>query len=373
MRRFLGALGLFLSAGFVSGCPVYSSNVYPAECIYATDCPTGHRCAPGGVCVQAPPHGGGTTGDGGGIDAGGNNDAAPTSDADAARTDGDAEGGARDASREGSTDAPAGDASPVVFCGNPNDCAAAETCAADGACRAGNCLTTPCINQFQCGITSSGPACVRADTKGCGADRHCISGERCIDGDCTSVAELCTDRSQCGAGKVCADGHCVTSCTADGQCAPGFLCRTALGVCGAKAKSCTVTNDCGDAGQVCVDSACVPRCAAAGACGTGVGAGLCIDNGCVPRSAIVSECDAQGTQGTCAAGSICLHHHCYATCAQDAGGCNAQSSTPVCKQVTVATMIYAVCGTTETLGTECDPTVSKACTDSKTCIDGFCR
>jgi hypothetical protein len=32
-----------------------------------------------------------------------------------------------------------------------------------------------------------------------------------------------------------------------------------------------------------------------------------------------------------------------------------------------------VCGTTQTLGSECDPTASLACTSAKICIDGFCR
>jgi hypothetical protein len=365
MKRSLGALGLFFSAVFASGCPVYSNNVLPAECLYATDCPIGYRCTSGGVCVLAPPHGGGTTSDGGGAEAG--------TDADAANTDVVTEGGRGDASHDGLTDAPSGDGGALVFCGNPNDCTGTETCAADGTCHPGNCLTTPCINQFQCGITSSGPACVRGDLRACGADRHCLSTERCIDGICTAVAELCTDRSQCGAGKACADGRCVTSCTADGQCAPGFLCRTALGICGAKAKPCVQTNDCASPGQVCVDGACVPRCGAAGACGSGAGAGLCVDNGCVPGAKIVSECSRLGTQDACAAGSICLHHHCYVTCAQDAGGCSAQSSAPVCKTVTAAGATYAVCGTTETLGSECDPAANKACTDGKVCVDGFCR
>jgi hypothetical protein len=365
MKRSLGALGLFLSAAFASGCPIYSNNVLPAECIYATDCPTGYRCAPGGYCVQGPPHGGGSSTDGGGVEGG--------TDADAAGTDAITDGPA-DASREASTDAPpSGDADGVVFCGTPNDCSGVETCGTDGVCRPSNCLTTPCINQFQCGITPSGPACVRGDPLRCGADRHCASTERCIDGTCAAVTQLCTDRSQCAAGKACADGRCVTTCTSDGQCAPGYLCRTALGVCGAKAKPCVQTNDCGGPGQVCVDGACVPRCTASGACGTGAGAGLCVDNGCVPSTKITSECDGQGTSMGCPSGSICLHRHCYVACAQDAGGCNAQSSAPVCKMVTVAGATYAVCGTTETLGSECDLTAGKACADGKVCIDGTCR
>jgi hypothetical protein len=380
MKRSLGALGLFFSAALVSGCPVYSNNVLPAECFYATDCAPGYRCAPGGYCVEAPPHGG-SGADGGTADVASDAGDTASETGDAASESGDGasldtvvDTAPRDASPEGSTDAPpAGDAGPVVFCGSPNDCAPVDTCGADGTCHRSNCLATPCINQFQCGITSSGPACVRASSKGCGADRHCLASERCIDGTCTAVAELCTDRSQCGAGKACADGRCTTTCTTDGQCAPGFLCRTALGICGAKARACLQTNDCGDPGQVCVDGGCVPRCGAVGACGAGGGAGICVDNGCVPGAKLAVECDGQGTQAGCAAGSICLHRHCYVSCAQDGGGCAAQSSTPVCKMVTVASASYAVCGTTETLGSECDITAARACAAGSTCIDGYCR
>ena len=363
MKRSLGALGLFFTAAFVSGCPVYSDNVLPVECIFATDCPFGYRCASGGICVLSPPHGG-TSGDSGTGDA----------RTDAAGKDALEEGGPGDASLEGSTDAPpAGDAGPAVFCGNPNDCAADETCSNDGLCHRGNCSVIPCINQYQCAITASGPACVRGAAKGCGADRQCFANERCVDGTCTAVTELCTDRAQCGAGKVCADGRCVATCTADGQCAPGFLCRTALGVCGAKAEVCLHTSDCRSQDRVCVDDACVPRCAAIGVCGAGTGVGVCVDNGCVPSAKVVTECERLGTSTGCPAGSICLHRHCYVSCAEDAGGCSAQSSAPVCKMITAAGASYAVCGTTETLGAECDLTAGRACTDGKICVDGYCR
>ena len=367
MKRSLGVLGLFFFAALASGCPLYSDNVVSVECIYATDCPVGYRCTSAGFCVPSTPHGG-TPGDGG-LASDARNDAV----GDALGRDVTTEGGASDAARESSTDAPpSSDAGSAVFCGNPNDCLGGETCSTDGICHPGNCTMSPCINQYQCGVTPSGPACVRGDAKGCGADRQCFANERCLDGTCTAMTELCTDRAQCGPAKACADGRCVATCTADGQCAPGYLCRTALGICGAKAVTCLHTNDCKSHDQVCVDGACVPRCAAVGACGAGTGAGVCVDNGCVPSGNVLAECDGQGTSTGCAIGSICLHHRCYASCAADAGGCTAPSA-PLCKTVTVAGASYAICGTTETLGSECDLAAGKACTDAKTCIDGYCR
>jgi hypothetical protein len=365
MKRSLGAFGLFWSAVFAAGCPLYSDNVVPVDCFYATDCAFGYRCS-GGICVQSPPHGG-PGGDGGVSEAG----------SDASR-DSVAEGGLADApaldapASDASVDAPpSGDAAPGVFCGNPNDCAATETCSVDGTCRAGNCTTIPCINQYQCSVTPFGPACVRGNADGCSADRHCLVSERCIDGTCTAITELCTDRAQCGAGKVCAEGRCTSACVGDAQCAPGYLCRTALGICGAKAEPCLQTRDCGSKEEVCVDGACVPRCGAVGACGSA--GGVCVDNGCVPSARLAAQCDGQGTSTGCAAGSICLHRHCYVSCAEDAGGCSASSSAPVCKTVSVAGASYAVCGAADTLGSECDLTAGKLCTDGKICVDGYCR
>ena len=364
MKRSFCALGLFFSAAFAIGCPMYSDNGYypPPECFYATDCPVGYHCAPGGVCVLSPPHGG-TGGSGGGSDGGGD-----ASTADAPPMDGPTDGSLP----EGSSDGAPLDGGPLTWCGNPRDCASDETCSTDGACHSGNCAVHPCINQYTCSTTPNGSACLRANNKGCAADGQCFVNERCIDGSCTALDDLCTDRAQCGAAKACADGRCVATCTNDGSCLPGFVCNTVIGVCAAdQARACLRTSDCGRQDQVCVDGACVSRCTVGGACGAG--AGVCVDNGCIPSTKPVVECAGQGTSAGCPAGSVCLQRHCYVACGQDGGGCNAQSSAPVCKSVTISNASYAVCGTTETLGSECDPTVPKLCSASKICIDGYCR
>lgn len=358
MKRSLGALGLFLSGAFASGCPVYSDNVPYRECFYATDCPLGFRCSSWGECVQAPPHGD-PSGDGGVSDAPGDGDVP----SDAARSD------ATDAADSSNPDAPA-DGTAVTYCGNPSDCAAGETCSSDGTCRAGNCSTIGCIYQFYCATTSNGPACQRLTPGGCGADRDCGSNERCIDGRCTALSAICTDRSQCGTGKVCAEGRCVVACTNDAPCSPGLRCNTALGICSVNAKSCTRTNDCGSANEVCVDGACVPRCTVYGACGDG-GSGVCVDNGCVPGAARLTQCTGNGTICGSGEGQICLRGHCYDMCGLEAGACSFGSAS--CRTVIEAGMQYPVCVASDMLGDECNPTTSKACVDGKVCIDGFCR
>jgi hypothetical protein len=367
MKRSLGALGLFLSGAFASGCPLYSDNVGRLECVYATDCALGYRCA-GGVCVLAPPH---TTPLDGGRDVG------PDVALDGELGDGAPPDGATgDGSGDGALDAARPDVGfdggPLVYCGNPGDCAANETCSSDGTCRAGSCPAVACINQFQCATTSAGATCVRGNVKGCSSDRHCGSAERCIDGTCTPFADLCTDRSQCGAGRVCADGRCVDACTSDADCDPGFPCRTTLGLCStANTKSCMWTRQCGGGkDEVCVGDGCVPRCQVSGACGTG--SNVCVDNGCVPSTKVVVECDP-ATGPTCAVGKICVHRHCYAPCGGEGGSCDPQSSTPVCHTITDRGQTFAVCGAAGMLGSECDPTIGKACDGAKTCVDGYCK
>jgi hypothetical protein len=300
------ALGaVLLSAILAAGCPVYSDNSYGrlGGCYYATDCPIGQRCTSDGYCVAAPL-----------IDGGGGREASVT---DAPTTD-----IATDA-------APNADGATLVFCANPNDCAANETCANDGTCRPGDCSTSGCVNQFQCAVVTSGPmgmACVHADAQACGADHQCARSARCVDGKCTPLADLCTDRAQCPAGSACVDGKCVATCTADSQCPSGSLCRLALEICDAKAKACSVTGDCASKDLVCVDGGCVPRCGAVGAC-TDSGASACVDNGCIASQKKRSVCQADGGAAGCA----------------------------------------------KTPGSECDPTIDKWCAVGKTCIDGVCR
>src|SRR5258708_2503897 len=157
------------------------------------------------------------------------------------------------------------------------------------------------------------PACVHADSLACGADHQCAKSARCVDGRCTDLADLCTDKSQCAPSDECVDGKCVAACTTDSQCPKGYLCRVALGICDASAKPCTVTGDCASKDLVCVDGACVARCGVVGACSDG-GASVCVDNGCVPSQKPHAMCQADGSTAGGAAGQLCVHHPCYTAC-----------------------------------------------------------
>lgn len=363
---------VLVSGAAVAGCPVYSDydNRY-AYCYHDIECRIGEVCTWDGFCVpgkRADVDGG--SADGGA--AGSHSDAVAPVDAaraadDAANPD---EGGVDASVFEGAVAPPMADGVTPIYCAGPNDCAAVQTCAADGTCHPGDCTSQACINQFQCTVTLNGPACVHGESRACAEDRQCATNDRCVDGRCTVPAFLCSDRSQCPAGKLCVAGKCMAGCTADPQCPTGFLCRTALGICDTAAKTCTRTSDCGGKETVCIDHACVPRCTQSGVCATGT----CVDNGCIPSQGFIDQCTGDGSPSGCQAGHVCLHHHCYLSCQSPAvTACDATPATPLCKTVTVMGNAYSICGTTQTLGSECDPTVPKACADAKVCIDGFCR
>jgi hypothetical protein len=119
-----------------------------------------------------------------------------------------------------------------------------------------------------------------------------------------------------------------------------------------------------------VQQHCVDACAA-GSCGTGL---TCEDGGCVPDQRPVFICSTDGVQDNCQAGSICLRHSCYIACG-DAGAdaCKSADRFNQCKTVTTSSGPHNVCGSTDNLGTDCDPTQGKNCSAGAICIDGYCK
>ena len=379
LARWSGLLGgaaavpaLMLFALTLSGCPVYSSD--QLGCYYATDCPAGYQCSFDGYCVAAFPFeeiDGGTLD--GAILGGGTLDSGSHPCRGRYRRC-STWPGRRGRGRRCSTDSSravgdSGATALVIYCGAPSDCAPTETCAADGMCHGGDCTVNSCINQFQCSATPQGFACVHGASGACSVDTQCRTTERCIDGACSPLADLCVDRTQCASGELCVAGRCITSCSSDPECAAGFACRLALGVCDAPLRACAITSDCADPNSVCVAGGCVPRCHALGACGQGNG--VCVDNGCVPSVKAERQCDSDTS---CGEGRVCVRHHCYVSCESpsDAACANLPAS-PICKAITVGGASRRICGTTQNLGSECDPAEGKSCPAGGICIDGFCR
>jgi hypothetical protein len=191
-----------------------------------------------------------------------------------------------------------------------------------------------------------------------------------VSGECTAPADQCFDGTQCPSGDVCADGKCTPACAGDRDCPEVYLCTEDVGLCNAPSQSCTITNDCGGPDLVCVDGGCFPR-AEGGACSPGT---VWVENGCIPDQSALFVCNVDGTQDACAAGSICLHHSCYISCAPPNGNaCAALPDFDQCKAVTTPSGTHQVCGSNENLGSECDPTAGLDCAPGSICIDGFCE
>ncbi len=350
-------IGLFVSlvAG-LAGCPIYggSSSDGPPTCDAYSDCRqtctqdsecgSNAYCSYSGNCTAYPQN---TTSSG----QGGHTSSSTGSGFPTTTTGGQ------------------GGASPT-YCGHPSDCSTGETCAPDGTCHAGNCVSNGCIFGFICDNTATPPSCKPENPSACGSDSECsAAGEKCVNGTCTIPADQCFDQTQCAAGDVCAAGKCTPSCSPTQQCTGSYSCSN-VGTCTVPVKTCTITNDCGGPNDVCVDGACVPR-SPNGSCDTGF---VWVENGCIPDQHASFVCTIDGQQDACANGSLCLHHSCYISCAPpNPNACSGLPSFNQCKGVTTSSGAHQVCGSASNLGGQCDPTAGLACTPGLICIDGFCK
>jgi hypothetical protein len=214
----------------------------------------------------------------------------------------------------------------------------------------------------------------------CNADSSCtVAGSKCIDGQCTTQSHLCSDGSQCNvSGYACVDGVCEAHCSTTSPCPTGYSCDLTRNVCNINPSSCfgSGASTC-LGGTTCVEEHCVPPCStsdAGSACPSGQ---ACVNGGCIPDQGATFACTNDGQSGqlatTCASASICLHHDCYAACDPDASTTSPQCGAgQTCKSVTIETGTYSVCGTSSTLGSDCDPAQGKYCSGGKVCVDGYC-
>jgi hypothetical protein len=191
--------------------------------------------------------------------------------------------------------------------------------------------------------------------------------------------DLCSDTSQCrGSGEACVDGLCEARCSAGAPCPTGYSCDLTRGVCNINPSACTGSgaSTC-QGGTVCVEQHCVPPCAASDAGASCPGGQVCVNGGCIPDQAARFDCTNDGQSGVasngCGAQELCIHHDCYTSCSlisnvvADCGDAGA-----MCKQITIETGTYGVCGTSATLGSDCDPAQGKACAGGRVCVDGYC-
>jgi hypothetical protein len=213
----------------------------------------------------------------------------------------------------------------------------------------------------------------------CNADSECGdagANARCIDGACVPQSDLCSDGTQCVvSGDSCVDGICTPPCSASAPCAAGFACDFTRHVCSENPRVCAANADC-QGGTVCVEGHCAAPCGtsdAAPACPSGQ---VCVNAGCIPDQSAAFTCFNDGVEGAlanlCDPADICLHRDCYVACdlTSDANPCPANMA---CKDVTVAAGTFAVCGTSTTLGSQCDTAAGRACPAGAECVDGYCE
>ncbi len=252
-----------------------------------------------------------------------------------------------------------------------------------------DCGTTGCVAGYTCtGDEPGKKVCVSSDPNACATDAECAAktgeGSLCLGGSCKAPKDLCSDSTQCKANSTCVDGRCAPKCSA--SCATGYTCDAETGLCTGGAAACDDATPCAS-GKACVAGRCVDPCATDGSCKAGL---VCVGatagaaasaGGCVVDDRPIFFCDKdgtkEGTRDTCAEGSICLHHNCYIACSGpgDTTTCAKADKFPVCKSVTTSSGDYDVCGSSTSLGSECDPTATppKTCSSGKVCIDGFCK
>lgn len=277
---------------------------------------------------------------------------------------------------------------PSRRCFDPADCFVGETCSAAGVCTSSSCSQVGCTSGYECVVQNGRATCVgQGSSSGgsssggpqqpeCQIPADCpVAGSKCLNNECVTPEEQCTDGSQCNAGARCVDGVCTAQCATDTDCPIGYACDETRGLCTENPQPCSEQTPCPD-GATCVGDRCVQDCTTDGECPRGL---VCRLGGCVVDElpsfvcAVTGEL-GDGTAGKCATGSICLRGSCYIACDTAVpDSCRAADEFNVCKPVTTGGETYSVCGSEDNLGTECDAANGNPCADANdVCVDGYC-
>jgi hypothetical protein len=121
-----------------------------------------------------------------------------------------------------------------------------------------------------------------------------------VNGACTAPQNVCQYTSECGTGKVCADGACLTPCT--DTCAGDFTCKKNV---------CVPNNPSGGDGGTTTPTTCTsdPACGAGNYCNNGT---CVVDTR--PKPNCTGDADCGGTAST---PKKCLAGYCKYTCTTD--------------------------------------------------------
>jgi len=230
-------------------------------------------------------------------------------------------------------------------------CTGASSCAAGSVCTATGCTTTcsdgvPCAKGEVCkdGLCAApavdpgtkkecttkadcgdGKACVANTCEACGgsagpcpctaatAATDCTSGQTCVAGSCTAPVNTCKFSSECGDGKICDDGQCLTGCGST-PCADGFTCTK--GACqpttgGSGGTACMTDQQCSGDTPQCVAGSCAKACTGDAECGGGK---FCDQGACVIDTRPQPNCTDDSQCGGSGAPRKCQDGFCKYTC-----------------------------------------------------------
>jgi hypothetical protein len=206
----------------------------------------------------------------------------------------------------------------------------------------------------RCGTTTTQPGC--SEPSDCGQNETCGADQQCHSGDCTFAWG-------CVSGYVCV----VDPTTQTAGCRPGSTGTGGAGTGG------SATGGAGTGGAA-TGGAATGGAGTGGAATGGAGTGGAATGGAGTGGSAPAGCGIDGTQGLCAAGSICLHNKCWDACdPNDPTECLGQILDTCAEASTDGMTVYHVCGQSPP-GTECDPTVTAlACPNGDVCIGGYCE
>ncbi|MGZ3416550.1 MAG: hypothetical protein ACXVEF_22480 [Polyangiales bacterium] len=234
-------------------------------------------------------------------------------------------------------------------------CTSDATCAKGLVCKSGLCTpptaepTTPleCGTAADCTKLGDGATCV---------DGKCVAKPACTDASCT-----CTYSSDCGDGRLCADGECKTACGAGGAACPtGFACNDkgfcveGTPTCGASAGGATCKT-----GEKCVDGHCTGSCTDDASCGDKTL--RCLGGACVPDPRTDPTC----TTSCPSAAQKCVSGFCKYTCAADTDCLKIDTRIGACSPT------EKICRAPAELTVACK--AKSDCDSGKSCVDGQCK
>ncbi len=202
---------------------------------------------------------------------------------------------------------------PNPTCTGNSQCGAGEICTSVG-CVAQCKADTDCAQGDVCksGLCVAPSTTITPTPVVCAKDSDCKSGQTCVGtgtgAKCVDSSNACQYSSQCGAGKVCANGECLPDCSQSGQtCPTGTTCTK--GVCEPDSNQCTTDAQCSGSTPKCENGQCVPGCVAnnpTASCGAGY---VCENGGCVLDTSPQPNCG-----NGCASNQVCLDGFCRYSC-----------------------------------------------------------